>query len=135
MLSAIFIGLGFSSDATARDMVELIAKMRTEAPPHDAAQLFTLARKKRSAALAEAAQRLGLTPVFLDEAEMQAREAESLSRGAQAFEKLREKIGLASVAEAAALIGGGPDAVLIAPRRVYKNVTCALAALSEEMPS
>ena len=60
---------------------------------------------------------------------------ELLARGVTPSEKLREKTGLSSVAEAAALHGGGPRAVLIAPRHAQNNVTCALAALSEEMSS
>ena len=45
----------------------------------------------------------------------------------------KEKTGFASVAEAAALMGGGPNAILIAPRRAKNNVTCALAAPADEL--
>lgn len=135
MLSALFIGLGFSSQATAEDICALVNLLRSEAPPHRSAQIFTLARKENSVPLAEAARKLGIPVNFLDEADLLAQEPELLARGATPSEKLREKIGLLSVAEAAALHGGGPRAVLIAPRHTQNNVTCALAALSEEMSS
>lgn len=133
MLSAIFIGLGFSSRAEAPEIVELVSALRAEAPPHVSAQIFTLARKRDSGALAEAAQLLALPVKFCDEAELLAREPELLARGVTPSKNLRAKTGLFSVAEAAALVGGGPGAVLIAPRRAENHVTCALAALSEEM--
>lgn len=132
MLSAIAIGIGMASRAQADDIFALAREMLDAAPPCAKSTLFSLARKVESSALREAAARLGCDIVFLDETEFSARQPEFLARGAKASIVSREKTGFASVAEAAALMGGGPNAVLIAPRRVKNNVTCALAAPADE---
>ena len=44
-------------------------------------------------------------------------------------ERVQELIGVPSIAEAAALAAGGPDARLLAPRIVVGPVTCALGVL------
>jgi cobalt-precorrin 5A hydrolase len=133
MLSAIAIGIGATSSARAEDIFSLAQAMLVEAPPHMRAQIFTLARKAETSALRDAAARLGVEVVSLDEAEFSARQKEFLARGASASALVQEKTGFASVAEAAALMGGGPKAVLIAPRRAQNNVTCALAAPADEL--
>lgn len=133
MLSRIAIGLGFTSSARAQDIQALVRAMLDAAPPHAQAKIFTLARKAQSAALCEAVASLGMEVEALDDAEFAARQSEFLARGAKASEKVREKTGLASVAEAAALMGGGPRATLLAPRRAARNVTCALAAPADEL--
>ncbi|MCI4684080.1 cobalamin biosynthesis protein [Candidatus Rhodoblastus alkanivorans] len=133
MVSEIAIGLGFASSARAEDICALVRDMLRLAPPHARAKVFTLARKAQSAALREAAATLGLEVAYFDEAEMVAREKEIFVRGATVSQIAQEKIGLASVAEAAALLGAGPSALLLAPRRAEKNVTCALAAPADEL--
>jgi cobalamin biosynthesis protein CbiG len=133
MLSAIAIGIGAASSACAEDIFALTRAMLEEAPPHAQAKIFTLARKAETFALRDAAARLGVEVVSLDEAEFSARQMEFLARGATASALVQEKTGFASVAEAAALMGGGPNAVLIAPRRAQNNVTCALAAPADEL--
>jgi cobalamin biosynthesis protein CbiG len=133
MLSAIAIGIGAATSARAEDIFALARAMLEEAPPHAQAKIFTLARKAETSALREAAARLGMEVVALDEAEFSARQNEFLARGATASALAHAKTGFASVAEAAALMGGGPSAVLIAPRRAQNNVTCALAAPADEL--
>jgi cobalamin biosynthesis protein CbiG len=133
MLSAIAIGIGAASSAQADDIFALARELLDAAPPYARATVFSLARKAENAALREAADRLGCDIVLLDEAEFSARQPEFLARGAKASDIAREKTGFASVAEAAALMGGGPNAILIAPRRAKNNVTCALAAPADEL--
>ncbi len=133
MLSAIAIGIGVASSAQADDIFALAREMLDAAPPCAQATLFSLARKAENSALREAAARLGCDIVFLDETEFSARQPEFLARGAKASVVARAKTGFASVAEAAALMGGGPNAILIAPRRAKNGVTCALAAPADEL--
>jgi len=133
MVSEIAIGLGFSSRARAEDICALIDASLRAAPPFACARIFTLARKAQSAALHEAAVRLRLDVIYLEEAELITRQDEFSRRGASASQLAQEKIGVANVAEAAALMGAGPRGVLLAPRRAAKNVTCALAAPADEV--
>jgi len=135
MLSALAIGIGFSSRASADDLAALADEMMREAPAHRAATLFTLARKAQSEVAQAAASRLGVAVAFLDEDEFARRQPEFFARGATPSEAAREHTGFASVAEAAALMGGGPGAVLIARRRATRHVTCALAAPADELRS
>jgi cobalamin biosynthesis protein CbiG len=133
VLSVIAIGIGFASGARADDIFALAREMLDAAPPYAQATIFSLARKAASPALREAAERLGASVACLDEAEFLSRENEFLTRGAKVSSVARKHIGFASVAEASALMGGGPGAVLIAPRRSKANVTCALAAPAHEL--
>jgi cobalamin biosynthesis protein CbiG len=133
MLSAIAIGLGFSSQASTQDIVALVSGCLREAPAHQSAEIFTLARKADSAALREAAALLGFDLGFLDEAEFAARQQEFSVRGAAGSALVEAHTGFASVAEAAALMGGGPQAVLIVKKVARATVTCAIAARREEV--
>jgi cobalamin biosynthesis protein CbiG len=133
MARMIAIGLGCSSRASADEIDALVRDALDAAPAYAKATIFTLARKADHAALREAAARLGVEIAFLDEQEFAARQPEFLARGATPSSVALEKAGFASVAEAAALMGGGPGAKLIAPRRATKNVTCALAAPADEL--
>jgi cobalamin biosynthesis protein CbiG len=127
------IGLGCSSRATSDEICALVRDALNAAPAHAQAKIYTLARKADHVPLREAAARLGVEIVYLDETEFAARQPEFLARGATPSSVALEKTGFASVAEAAALMGGGPSAKLIAPRRANKNVTCALAAPADEL--
>jgi cobalamin biosynthesis protein CbiG len=135
MLSEIAIGFGCRKGASAASIAELLREVLRDAPAHRRAQIFTLARKAREGGLRESAAWLGLAIVALDEAEFSARQGEFLLRGATASPKVMEKTGFASVAEAAALMGGGPNAQLIVPRRAKNGATCAVAAILEGQES
>ncbi len=128
MLSQVAIGIGCRKGAPADAIAALARKMLREAPPFARATLFSIARKSEEAGLHAAAEILGLDLVFLDDAEFLAGQAEFATRGAAASEKVRQRTGFASVAEAAALMGGGPTARLILRRRAENGVTCAIAA-------
>jgi cobalt-precorrin 5A hydrolase len=68
--------------------------------------------------------------VFLSRAALQDAMPRTRTRSVPA----QQRFGVASVAEAAALAGGGPNAVLIVPRISANDATCAIAAdLSSSM--
>jgi precorrin-6Y C5,15-methyltransferase (decarboxylating) CbiT subunit len=131
--SLLAIGVGCATKASAADIAALVRKCLDEAPPFAGATIFSPARKADQPALREAADQLGLTLVALDDAEFLARQEEFCARGAKPSAPAHAATGLASVAEAAALMGGGPSAVLLRPRRAENHVTCALAAPAEEL--
>jgi cobalamin biosynthesis protein CbiG len=133
MLSEIAIGLGCKSGVGAEAIAALTRATLLDAPPFARAVLFTPARKSGESGLRAAAATLGLALVFLDDAELLARQDEFSARGAQPSRIARERTGFASVAEAAALMGGGPDARLILRRRAADGVTCAVAARASEV--
>jgi cobalt-precorrin 5A hydrolase len=133
MLSAISIGIGCKSGVGAEAVAALTRSTLLEAPPFARAVLFTPARKAGEPGLRAAASTLGFALVFLDDAEFLARQDEFSARGAAPSAVAREKTGFASVAEAAALMGGGPDARIIVPRRAADGVTCAVAAKASEL--
>ena len=131
MLSEIAIGVGCKKGAGAAAVVELLRTTLDEAPPFGRATLFTVARKFGEAGLREAADTLGFQIVFLDETEFLARQDEFLQRGAAPSRKAHELTGFSSIAEAAALMGGGPQARLILRRRAADGVTCAVAGIED----
>jgi cobalt-precorrin 5A hydrolase len=133
MLSPVAIGIGCRKGATAQAIAGLVQEMLGDAPPFSGATLFSIARKSEEAGLRDAAKALGLDLVFLDDAEFLARQGEFSARGAAASTKSLETTGFASVAEAAALMGGGPTARLILRRRAAHGVTCALAAPADAL--
>jgi cobalamin biosynthesis protein CbiG len=132
MLSEIAIGIGCRSGAPHEAIARLVREMLGEVQPFARATLFSIARKSNEAGLQAAAQALGFALVFVDDAEFLARQAEFAARGAETSAKSLETTGFASVAEAVALMGGGPTARLILRRRAEKGVTCAIAAPANE---
>jgi len=79
--------------------------------------------KRGEPGLRAAAETLGLDLVFLPREALAAVAARLLTRSAAA----QRQFGLDSVAEAAALAGGGPNARLLAPRLAAGGATCAIA--------
>ncbi len=132
MLSEIAIGVGCRKDAKAESIALLAREILRDAPPFARARLFTIFRKAGEQGVRDAAETLGYDLVFLDEAEFLARQDEFVARGAAISEKTRALTGFASVAEAAALMGGGPSSRLILRRRSADGVTCAVAAIPSE---
>ncbi|WP_294536242.1 cobalamin biosynthesis protein [uncultured Rhodoblastus sp.] len=128
MLSEIAIGVGCRKGASAQSIAALAREILADAPAFSRAKIFTIGRKSDEPGLHEAAGALGLPLVFLDEAEFLARQGEFLLRGASASPRSQALTGLASVAEAAALMGGGHEARLILRRRAAHGVTAAIAA-------
>jgi cobalt-precorrin 5A hydrolase len=92
--------------------------------------LFTIDDKRNEAGITDAAEVLGLDVIFLPRAALQ----DAMPRTRTPSARAQKLFGVASVAEAAALAGGGPNAVLIVPRSSNKEATCAIAAdLSSSM--
>jgi cobalt-precorrin 5A hydrolase len=83
--------------------------------------------KRGEQGIAAAAAALGVPLVLIPKADLAAAgaRAESLS------ERVLALTGIPSVAEAAALAGGGPTARLILPRIAVGSATCALAVSGE----
>jgi cobalt-precorrin 5A hydrolase len=131
MLSEIAIGIGCRRGASAASIAALARDILRDAPPFSRGKIYTIGRKAEEPGLHKAAASLGLPLVFLPEAEFLARQGEFLSRGAAASARAEALTGFASVAEAAALMGGGPQARLILRRRAAHGVTVAIAANEE----
>jgi cobalt-precorrin 5A hydrolase len=83
--------------------------------------------KRGEQGIAAAAAALGVPLVLIPEADLKAAGARAETRS----ERVLALIGIPSVAEAAALAGGGLSARLILPRIAVGSATCALA-VSEE---
>ena len=132
MLSQIAIGIGCRNNVSAQSIAALAREMLRETPAFRRAKLFTIGRKADEPGLREAAARLGFELVFLNEAEFLARQDEFVARGATPSATTQELTGFASVAEAAALMGGGEGSRLILRRRAADGVTCAIAAPASE---
>jgi cobalt-precorrin 5A hydrolase len=131
MLSEIAIGIGCRKGASADSIAALAREVLRDAPPFSRGKIYAIGRKADETGLHEAAVSLGFPLVFLHEAEFLARQGEFLSRGATASARVEALTGFASVAEAAALMGGGPQARLILRRRAAHGVTVAIAANEE----
>jgi cobalt-precorrin 5A hydrolase len=107
-------GLGCRKGCTAAELVRLI--QAAGLPDRLAAPEF----KRDEPGLHEAACQLGLPLVFVPDAALAAAQLHCVTRSAAA----ERATGHASVAEAAALAGGG---TLLGPRIASANATCALA--------
>ena len=92
------------------------------------ARLCALESKAQEAGLHEAARELGLELVFLPLAALRARKATAATHSP----RVQAMFGVGSVAEAAALVGAGPNSRLVAPRVTTPVAACALAKRGEE---
>lgn len=122
-------GIGCRAEISTADLLAAIdaalaahARQRSEL-----AGLATGARKASVSAIHEAAQRLSVPLIVLDDAALADVESRLLTRSAASA----EATGSPSLSEAAALAGAGPGARLLGPRTIAGPVTCALA---ERMP-
>jgi cobalt-precorrin 5A hydrolase len=85
--------------------------------------LYSVIDKQDEPGLAEAAGRLGLELTFLSRDVLRECDADIQTRSPHA----ERVLGIASVAEAAALAGAGPGSVLVVPRIAAGGATCAIA--------
>lgn len=88
--------------------------------------LFTLADKKGEPGLTKAAARLSLGLTFLSREALRAEAPRVLTSAPHA----QAAFAVPSVAEASALAGAGPNAILIVPRITEGGATCAVAEAS-----
>jgi len=123
----IVAGVGCRKGASADDIGAVIGAALARAGfGTQALDLIALPELKRDEqGVATAA--LGVPLVLIAEADLKAAGARAETRS----ERVLALTGIASVAEAAALAGGGPTARLILPRIAVGSATCALA-VSEE---
>jgi len=125
----IVAGVGCRKGASADDIGAVIGAALARAG--FAAQALSLIAapelKRCEHGVAAAAAALGVPLVLIAEADLKAAGTRAETRS----ERVLALMGISSVAEAAALAGGGPTARLILPRIAVGSATCALA-VSEE---
>lgn len=116
-------GIGCRRGASAEEVLAALdaALAATARGRQELARLATIPLKAGEAGIAEAARRLGLALLIVTDAAGFDLPTES--------RRSRAATGLGSVAEAAALAGGGPGARLLAPRSSTGRATCALAEI------
>ena len=125
----IVAGVGCRKGASADDIGAVIGAALARAGfGTQALDLIAVPELKRDEqGVAAAAAALGVPLVLIAEADLKAAGARVETRS----ERVLALVGVSSVAEAAALAGGGPTARLILPRIAVGSATCALA-VSEE---
>jgi cobalt-precorrin 5A hydrolase len=125
----IVAGVGCRKGASADDIGAVIGAALARAGfATRALDLIAAPELKRGEhGVAAAAAALGVPLVLIAEADLRAAGTRAETRS----ERVLALTGIPSVAEAAALAGGGPTARLILPRIAVGSATCALA-VSEE---
>jgi cobalt-precorrin 5A hydrolase len=132
MVTRVAVGLGCRTAASGEQIVEAIRQALALLPaPPDRVELFSSRRKAGQPGLLAAARLLGYPLALLDDAAL----AATADRLLTDSPRVRALLGVGSLAEAAALAGGGPDCVLVEPRRTLGGVACAVAAPRKEMAS
>ena len=123
MNGTIAIGVGCRKGCSADAIEALVRQALAGLSGVVPSGLFTLIDKEGEVGLAEAAKHLDLPLIFLSRETLRAQAAhvQTAARHAEAA------FGVPSVAEAAALAGAGPDAVLIVDRIAEGGATCAVA--------
>jgi cobalamin biosynthesis protein CbiG len=134
MSNVMAIGIGCRRNCPGTVLAQLVSQTLEAWPvilPRPAARmLFTIEDKRNERGINDAAETLGMDVVFLSRAALQDAMPRTRTRSTRAL----ALFGVASVAEASALAGGGPNAVLIVPRTSENGATCAIAAkLSSSM--
>ncbi|MBB3265615.1 cobalt-precorrin 5A hydrolase [Azospirillum sp. OGB3] len=127
-------GIGCRADCPGDEIAGLVRAAFDEAALDEAVrrsvQLAAPMRKRNEAGMAEAAQLLALPLRFVDDSALAAVQDRVRTRSA----RVEAAVGVASVAEAAALAAAGPGSTLLLPRRSTPRATCALA-ISEGIPT
>ncbi|EJW12847.1 cobalamin biosynthesis domain protein [Rhodovulum sp. PH10] len=118
-------GVGFRRGTSAAAIIEAVQAALADAgragQKPDA--LATAAFKADEPAFCEAAEKLGVPLVAVTTAKLESVAEKLLTRS----ERVKDAVGTASVAEAAALAAAGRNARLAGPRVATKSATCALA--------
>lgn len=128
MTARVAIGIGCRRGCPG----DAIAALIREAAGADlaGASLFTIDRKADDPGMRDAADALGLPLVFLPAGDL----AAVTDRVLTASARVKEAVGVSSVAEAAALAGAGREGVLTGPRLARDGATCAVAIVPEPVP-
>ncbi|MBP2297639.1 cobalamin biosynthesis protein [Azospirillum picis] len=134
LFGPVFVGLGCRRGCGWEEIAGLVVAAFDEAGlPGTARTLAALAApamKAGEAGLAEAARTLGLPLRFVGEDAMLDAQDRAQTRSATVL----AAVGLASVAEAAALAAAGPGSRLLLPRRSTPRATVALALPAIALP-
>lgn len=118
----IVAGIGCKTGVSAEAVVALLLAAGEEGP--GAPDLLAVPEFRRDeAGIAQAAESLGLPILWIDRTALKGEQGRCLTRSPRA----EREVGLASVAEAAALAGAGPGSRLVLARIAAQGVTCALA--------
>jgi cobalt-precorrin 5A hydrolase len=122
----IVAGVGCRRGAPAPDIEAVIraAIARAGIASDAVTSIATIAAKRGEPGIHAAAAKLGVGVILVSQADLQAASERAETRSARVL----ALVGVASVAEAAALAAAGPSARLIGPRLVIGAATCALAA-------
>ncbi|MCB8875698.1 cobalamin biosynthesis protein [Acidisoma silvae] len=118
----IVAGIGCRTGISAEAIIQLLedaAELGFERPDLLAVPEF----RNAEAGILEAAETLGLTILWIAKSDLKGEQGRCLTRSRRA----EAEVGLASVAEAAALAATGPSGRLVLPRISAGGVTCALA--------
>ena len=125
------LGVGCERGVAA-DELEMLARETLQAndlSPQAVAAVVSLDVKADEAAVHALANSFGVAVRFFD-AEALAREEPRLSRPSDV---VRQAVGVAGVAEAAALACAGPDSTLIVPKTRSARATCAVALATRDI--
>ena len=125
----IVAGVGCRRGANAPDVEAAVraALARANIATDALDAIATIAEKRNEAGIRAAAERLGVCFVVVSENALKT----ASDRTVTSSERTLALMGVASVAEAAALAAAGPLARLISPRLAMGAATCALAASGE----
>jgi cobalt-precorrin 5A hydrolase len=126
----IIAGVGCRRGAAAAEIEAAIAAALAERGlASDKLSLIATAQAKQSEpGIAAAAAALGVRLVLIPDADLAAVQERTITQS----ERVRSHMGVASVAEAAALAAGGAQARLLVARTAVGAATCALAATGAE---
>jgi cobalt-precorrin 5A hydrolase len=131
--AVIVAGLGCRRGCPGEEIAALLHRSFDEAGLSESARAAVLLAAPDSKAgepgIVEAARLLALPLHFVGEPALEAVQDRVRTRSA----RVEAAVGLASVAEAAALAAAGPASCLLLPRRATPRATCALA-VSEGFP-
>lgn len=120
----IVVGIGTRRGVDVRDVLAAVHAALSMQPDGLApVHLATASFKRHEHGLIEAANQLRLPLVFVENAALE----QAATRAPHASVRVAALVGVASVAEAAALAAAGPDSRLLLARIVLGAVTCAIA--------
>lgn len=118
----IIAGIGCKTGVSAEAIVALLLEAGREGPSMP--DLLAVPEFRRGEdGIRQAAETLGISILWIGRAALKGEQGRCLTRSARA----EREVGLASVAEAAALAGAGPGGRLVLARIAANGVTCALA--------
>lgn len=122
------LGIGADSGVTLAELTTLVNQTLSAhaLSQRDIACIVSLDTKQDEPALHDLARSLGVPAQFFDTATLRA----ETPRLQTPSPRVEATIGVAGVAEAAALAAAGPDGVLIVPKTKSPHATCAIARRS-----